>query len=334
MKYLVTGAAGFIGMHTCLKLMEKNHKVIALDNLNSYYDIKLKKARLNILKKNKKFKFYKIDITNKNKIKKIFKKFAPSHVIHLAAQPGVRYSIKNPDVYTKSNLLGFSNILECCRNNRIKHLIFASSSSVYGGNLKFPFSEKDNVDHPISYYAATKKSNELMAHSYSCLFKIPITGLRFFTVYGPWGRPDMSLFLFTKAIKNNLPIKVFNKGNMYRDFTYIDDIVEAVYKISKKIPKLKRKFKSKKMSLNNSFAPYKVFNIGGNKPLNLKSYISILEKILKKKAKKIFFHIQAGDIKYTHASLIELKKWINFKPKTNLKHGIKLFVDWYNDFYK
>ena len=243
MKYLVTGAAGFIGMHTCLKLLKKNFEVVGIDNLNDYYDVNLKIARINILKKKNNFTFYKTDIVDFKKLKKIFKKSSPTHIIHLAAQPGVRYSLKNPEAYTNSNLLGFANILECARYTKIKHLVFASSSSVYGGNLKFPFSEKDNVDHPISYYAATKKSNELMAHAYSHLFKIPVTGLRFFTVYGPWGRPDMSLFLFTRAIKNNLPIKAFNKGNMYRDFTYIDDIVEAVYKISKKLPKSSKKIR-------------------------------------------------------------------------------------------
>jgi len=333
-KYLITGSAGFIGMHTCLKLLNKNINVIGIDNLNDYYDVKLKIARLRVLKKYKKFKFLKADIVNKNHISNIFKKISPSHVIHLAAQPGVRYSLKNPDAYTNSNLLGFANILECCRFNKIEHLIFASSSSVYGGNLKFPFSEKDNVDHPISYYAATKKSNELMAHAYSYLFKIPVTGLRFFTVYGPWGRPDMSLFLFTKAIKNDLPIKIFNNGNMFRDFTYVDDVVEAIYRVSKKIPKLTKNFKSKKISANVSFAPYKILNIGGNRPVNLKSYVNILEKTLKKKAKKKFLPRQEGDLKYTHANLKELKAWVNFKPTTNLRHGIKLFINWYNDFYK
>ena len=332
MKYLVTGAAGFIGMHTCIKLLNKNFEVLGIDNLNNYYDVKLKFARLIILRKYKSFKFIKADITDKYLIKKIFKKFSPSHVIHLAAQAGVRYSLTNPEVYINSNLLGFSNILECCKKKKLKHLVFASSSSVYGGNTKFPFSESDNVDHPVSLYAATKKSNELMAHAYSYLFKIPTTCLRFFTVYGPWGRPDMSLFLFTKAIKNNSKIKVFNNGNMFRDFTYIDDIVEAIYKISKKIPKSLKDFKNIKP--DNSFAPFKILNIGSNKPINLKSYIGIIEKILNQKAKKIFLPMQMGDVKYTHANLKNLKKWINFKPKTNLIDGIRIFVKWYNEYYK
>ena len=323
MKYLVTGAAGFIGMHTCLKLMEKNHKVIALDNLNSYYDIKLKKDRLNILKKNKKFKFYKIDITNKNKIKKIFKKFAPSHVIHLAAQPGVRYSIKNPDVYTKSNLLGFSNILECCRNNRIKHLIFASSSSVYGGNLKFPFSEKDNVDHPISYYAATKKSNELMAHSYSHLYNIPTTGLRFFTVYGPWGRPDMALYIFTEKLTSGKTIDVNNNGEMSRDFTYVDDIIEGVTRIKDIIPTPIENSISSHLEADSSSAPYSIYNIGAGNPVKLTRFIEILEESLDLKADLNFRKMQPGDVKSTHADISELFEAVNYKPKISIEVGIK-----------
>lgn len=331
--FFVTGAAGFIGMHTCLRLLNKDYKVVGLDNLSNYYDTKLKKNRLNVLKKYKKFNFLKIDISNFNSVKNAFKKNLPSYVIHLAAQPGVRYSLKKPQTYTSANLVGFANILECCKIYKIKHLVFASSSSVYGGNLKFPFSEHDRVDHPISYYAASKKSNELMAHSYSHLFKIPITGLRFFTVYGPWGRPDMSLFLFTKAILNNKPLMIFNKGNMFRDFTYIDDIVSAVFKISQKIPKISLIKGKKKLSIN-SIAPFKIFNIGGNKPINLKFYIQTIENVLKKKAIKNFLPMQSGDVKYTHANLKEIKNWIQFKPKTNLKTGIKHFVNWYKNYYK
>ena len=245
--FIVTGAAGFIGMHTCLKLLKQKNQVIGLDNLSNYYDTKLKKNRLSILNKYSTFKFIKLNISNLNKTKNIFKKILPSHVIHLAAQPGVRYSLKKPKVYTDTNLVGFANILECCKLIKVKHLVFASSSSIYGGNLQFPFHENDRVDHPISYYAATKKSNELMAHAYSHLFKIPMTGLRFFTVYGPWGRPDMSLFLFTKAILSKKPLMIFNNGNMFRDFTYIDDIVDAVIKISKKIPKINKAKNKKKI---------------------------------------------------------------------------------------
>ena len=323
MRYLVTGAAGFIGMHVCLKLLKKNNIVLGLDNLNNYYDKNLKLTRLKILKKFKKFKFIKTDIKDKKKILETFKKFYPSYVLHFAAQAGVRYSINNPDAYTDSNLLGFANVLEACRKIKIKHLVMASSSSVYGGNTNFPFKESENVDRPISFYAATKKSNELMAYSYSHLFKIPITCLRFFTVYGPWGRPDMALFLFTSAIRKNKPIKVFNKGNMFRDFTYVDDIVNAVYKITKKVPKNLK-----------TLAPYKVFNIGNNKPLNLKRYIKMIEKAVGKNGIKKYLPMQKGDLKYTHANISKIKSWINFKPKTNISTGINLFVKWHKEYYK
>ena len=334
MKYLVTGAAGFIGMHTCLKLLNNDVEVLGIDSLNNYYDVKLKLARLKILKKYKKFKFCKMNINNAAQVKKIFKNFLPKHVIHLAAQAGVRYSIKNPLVYSHTKLLGFSNILEECRQHKVNHLIFASSSSVYGGNLKFPFKESDNVDHPISFYAATKKSNEMMAHAYSHMFNIPITGLRFFTVYGPWGRPDMSLFLFTKSIKKNLPIKIFNKGKMFRDFTYIDDIVNSVIKISKKPPLPTKGFTNNLLKPDVSLAPFKIFNIGSNRPINLMKYINIIEKTLNKKAKKNYLSMQKGDVKYTHANINSINSWIDFKPTTKLQTGIKLFVNWYNSFYK
>ena len=334
MKYLVTGAAGFIGMHSCLKLLKKNLSVVGIDNLSNYYDVRLKRSRLKVLKKYKKFKFFKVDITNKNLLNNVFKKFSPTHVLHFAAQPGVRYSIKNPEIYTKSNLLGFSNILESCRLKKIKHLVLASSSSVYGANLKFPFKEADNVDHPISFYAATKKSNELMAHAYSHLYNIPITCLRFFTVYGPWGRPDMSLFLFTKAIKNNSPVKMFNRGKMFRDFTYIDDIADAVYKISKKIPTSTKKYKKEFLKPDTSFAPYRVFNIGNNKPTKLNKYISLIEEALDKKANKKYLPMQPGDLRHTHANITNIKSYINYKPRTNIKKGIKEFVKWYNDYYR
>jgi len=324
MKFLVTGAAGFIGMHTSSKLLKLNYQVVGIDNLNNYYSKRLKLDRLKILKKFKKFNFFKINIESKTKLENIFSKFKPTHVLHFAAQPGVRYSLKNPEAYTKSNLVGFSNILEICRNKKIKHLVLASSSSVYGGIKKFPFSESQNVDKPISFYAATKKSNELMAHAYSHLYKIPVTCLRFFTVYGPFGRPDMSPFLFTKAINNGIPIKVFNKGKMFRDFTYIEDIVEAIIKISKKPPKITTK----------TLAPYKIFNIGNNKPINLITYINIIEKALGKKGIKKYFPMQKGDMKYTHANISQLKSWIKFKPKTNMNKGISNFIKWYRNYYK
>jgi len=333
MRYLVTGAAGFIGMHICLKLLKKNFKVLGIDNLNNYYDKNLKLSRLKILKKFNKFSFKKIDIQDQKNIFKTFNKFSPNFVLHFAAQAGVRYSIDNPNAYTNSNLLGFANILEACRNKKIKHLVLASSSSVYGGNLNFPFKENENVDKPISFYAATKKSNELMAYSYSHLFNMPITCLRFFTVYGPWGRPDMALFLFTKLIKNNIPIKVFNKGNMYRDFTYIDDIVEAVFKITKKIPKHKVIF-NKKLKIKTTLAPYKVFNIGNDKPISLKKYIEIIENAIGKKGIKKYLPMQKGDLHYTHADTSNIKSWIDFKPKTDIKKGVKSFIKWYESYYK
>ena len=322
MKFLVTGAAGFIGMHMCIKLLEKNFSVVGIDNLNSYYSNKLKKDRLKILKRYKKFKFFKVDIIKKKKKKKIFSSFPLTHVIHLAAQAGVRYSIDKPDVYTNTNLVGTFNILDLSKKYKIKHLLMASSSSVYGGNKETPFKENTKVDNPISYYAATKKSNEIMAHSYSHLFRLPITCLRFFTVYGPWGRPDMSLFLFTKAILENKFIKIFNKGKMHRDFTYIDDIVESILKLSL------RKFKDK-----NKKTPYQIINIGSDRPVNLMTYIKIIEKNLQKKAKKIFMPMQPGDVSFTHASLKQLKKLIKYQPKTKLEDGIRNFLDWYQEYY-
>ena len=333
MTILVTGAAGFIGIHTCLKLLKNNIKVVGVDNLNSYYDKNLKLSRLKILKKYKNFKFYKADIANLALVKKIFKKISPSHIIHLAAQAGVRYSVEKPDVYAKSNLYGFTNILEMCRNYKIKHLIFASSSSVYGGNQKYPFSESDNTDHPLSFYAATKKSNEIMAHSYSFMFNIPITVLRLFTVYGPWGRPDMSLFKFTDKIIKNKKIEVFNKGNMYRDFTYVDDVVNAIIKISKKIPKKLKKRKYKTFKTDESFAPFTIYNVGNNQPISLKKYISILEEVLKKKANKSLLLMPKADVKFTHANINKLKSKINYKPKTKIKKGVSAFIAWYKSYY-
>ena len=328
MKLLITGSAGFIGFHITKNLLDKKFIVFGVDNLNKYYDRNLKLKRLKLLKKYKKFNFDKIDISNINSLKRVFKKYRPDYVIHLAAQAGVRYSLKKPLEYTKSNLVGFSNVLECSRIFNIKHLLFSSSSSVYGNCKKFPLSEEQNANSPLSFYAATKLSNELMAYSYSNIYKLPSTALRLFTVYGPWGRPDMSLFLFTDAIKRNKEIKLFNKGNMKRDFTYIDDIVSAVVKLIKKVPRLKNRL--------NKFSniPFRVLNIGNNNPVELKKYIKYIESSLGKSAKKIELPMQKGEVEQTHASLKNISKLIKYKPKTNIKTGIRKFVDWHNDYFK
>ena len=339
MKILITGAAGFIGFHLTKKILESGISVVAIDNLNSYYDPVLKYARLNQLEIISKYSgtelfFEKCDITEKDKIDEIFKKYRPQKVVNLAAQAGVRYSIENPKEYIQTNIVGFSNILEGCRNFDIEHLIYASSSSVYGGNTNTPFSEKQNVDHPVSLYAATKKSNELMAHTYSHLYGIPTTGLRFFTVYGPWGRPDMALFLFTKAILNDQPIKVFNHGKMVRDFTYIDDIVESVFQIINK-PSLSDKFfNTKSPNPSSSWAPYRVFNIGNSTPTSLLDYIEAIENEIGKKSKKQFLPMQLGDVPETESDTSLLEAWIGFKPNTPIKNGVKQFITWYREFYK
>ena len=319
-RILITGAAGFIGFHTCLSLLKKKHIVYGVDNLNAYYDLKLKKDRLKILKGFKNFYFFKCEISSFTKINKIFNLSKITKIVHLAAQAGVRYSIQNPFAYTKSNLEAFANILECSRIHKIKHLVFASSSSIYGNSSNFPLNENEKTNKPLSYYAATKLSNEMMGHSYSHLFKIPTTGLRFFTVYGPWGRPDMFLFLLVESIKKNKVINIFNSGKMYRDFTYITDIVEAIIKILNKPP-----IKS---------SPFKVFNIGSNKPIYLKKFISITEKYLNKVSKKNYLNMQKGDVKYTHASIKRINKWINYKPKVSVNNGVKKFIKWYESYYK
>jgi UDP-glucuronate 4-epimerase len=334
MKILLTGAAGFIGMHTSLKLLKRGDQVIGLDNLNSYYDVNLKESRLAKLKKFDNFSFVKIDVQDKTSLNEIFRNEKPEKVIHLAAQAGVRYSLTNPDAYIESNVVGFLNILESCRHFEIEHLTYASSSSVYGGNTKLPFSEHSNVDHPVSLYAATKKSNELMAHSYSHLYNLPTTGLRFFTVYGPWGRPDMALFLFTKAIMDNKPIKVFNKGEMTRDFTYIDDIVEGVVRINDKTATVNEDFNSDYPDPASSNAPYRVFNIGNNSPVKLMDYINALEYELGKSCNKELLPMQMGDVLNTYSDTEELQKWVQFQPSTSIETGVKSFVDWYKDFYK
>jgi UDP-glucuronate 4-epimerase len=333
-KILITGAAGFIGFHLSKYLLEtKEYKVIGIDNINDYYSTKLKEDRLEILKKYENFDFYKIDLKEKEKIDELFEKEKFDYVVNLAAQAGVRYSITNPYAYVDSNLIGFVNILEACRNNPVKHLLYASSSSVYGGNKIVPFSTDHNVDHPVSLYAATKKSNELMAHAYSHLYKIPTTGLRFFTVYGPWGRPDMAYFSFTKNIMEGKPIKVFNHGKMERDFTYIDDIVEAMYKLINKIPKENKDWDEKKDSISESFAPYKIYNIGNNSPVPLMEFINILEEKIGKKAEKIYLDMQPGDVLRTYADTSDLEKEINFKPSTKLADGLERFVEWYKEYY-
>ena len=332
-KILVTGAAGFIGYHLCKKLCDEGWIVIGLDNINNYYDPKLKKTRLELLSPYKNFKFYKINLIEKEAIKNLFKTENFDYVVNLAAQAGVRYSIENPYAYIESNISGFMNILESCRHYSVKHLIYASSSSVYGANKKIPFSVHDNVDHPLSLYAATKKSNELMAHTYSNLYGLPVTGLRFFTVYGPWGRPDMAAFLFTKAIMEGMPIDVFNYGNMRRDFTFIDDIVEGIFRLINKIPSSNKNWNGNKPDPSSSFAPYKLYNIGNNQPVELSKFIEILEECIGKKANKNLLPMQQGDVYETFADVDDLIKDIGFKPKTDIKEGLAKFVNWYRDFY-
>ena len=320
MSILITGSAGFIGYHLTEKLLKKNINVIGIDNINNYYDTKLKKNRINELKKNKKFKFYKIDLCEYKKLDNVIKKNKIKFIIHLAAQAGVRYSIKNPKIYFKSNLEGFFNILEVSRHNKIKHLVFASTSSVYGDTKKFPLNENNRTDHPLSFYAATKKSNEVMAHSYSYIYKLPCTGVRFFTVYGPFGRPDMALFKFTKNIINNQSIELYNNGNHLRDFTYVDDIVDGIYSLIKR--------HSKKN------IPYEIFNIGNGNPKKLKDYLKFIEKKLNSKAKVKKLPLQIGDIFKTHSDIKKLKKYTSYKPKTNIEVGISKFIEWYKDYYK
>lgn len=334
MKVLLTGAAGFIGMHTSIKLLKRGDMVIGIDNINDYYDVALKEARLKRLKKYENFTFIKADVENKSVIEQVFGDYSPDNVIHLAAQAGVRYSLENPHAYISANIKGFLNILESCRYNNVKHLTYASSSSVYGGNTKLPFSEHDNVDHPVSLYAATKKSNELMAHTYSHLFDLPTTGLRFFTVYGPWGRPDMALFLFTKAIIAGEPINVFNHGRMIRDFTYIDDIVEGVIRVNDKLATPCPNFQSDSPEPCSSNAPYRVFNIGNSRPVKLMDYIEALETALGVEAQKNFLPLQMGDVPSTCSDTSELHNWVDFQPNTYINDGVSNFVNWYKGFYK
>lgn len=349
MKTLITGTAGFIGFHLAKKLLNRGEEIIGLDSINDYYDINVKYGRLSETgiekeaieygklvqsKKYTNYQFIQLKLEDKESLQKLFENQKFDKVINLAAQAGVRYSLTNPDAYMDANIIGFMNILECCRHHHIKHLTYASSSSVYGLNESQPFSTKDNVDHPISLYAASKKANELMAHTYSHLFKIPTTGLRFFTVYGPWGRPDMALFLFTKAIFENKPIDVFNNGNMQRDFTYIDDIVEGIIRVNDNPPKENQNWNASSDDASTSSAPYKVYNIGNNNPVKLMDFITALENKIGKTAEKNMLPIQAGDVPSTYADVSDLIRDMDYKPQTSIQEGIDQFVDWYRDFFK
>ena len=334
MKILVTGSAGFIGSMLSLKLLERGDEVIGIDNHNDYYDPKIKNDRLDFLQKYKNYKHYKVDLTDEKNLEKVFDDHKPYVVVNLAAQAGVRYSMKNPLAYINSNIVGFAHILENCRKYNIKNLVYASTSSVYGANTKMPFSEHDSANHPLSVYAASKKSNELMAHSYSHLYELPTTGLRFFTVYGPWGRPDMALFKFTKAILDENPIDVFNHGKHSRDFTYIDDIVEGVLKTIDNPASINPEWKSEDPDPATSKTPWRIYNIGNNKPVNLMDYIDALESSLGKKAKINFLPLQPGDVKNTFASIDNLKIQFNYKPSISVIEGVSRFVKWYKDYYQ
>lgn len=330
---LVTGAAGFIGFHLAKRLMDNGCQVIGLDNMNPYYDVALKEARLVELKKEANFEFVEADLSDRRQLEDLFAQQELDVVVNLAAQAGVRYSLENPYAYVDSNLVGFVNLLECCRHNKLKHLVFASSSSVYGANTRMPFSIHHNVDHPVSLYAATKKANELMAHTYSHLYRLPCTGLRFFTVYGPWGRPDMALFLFTRAILEDKPIKVFNHGKMQRDFTYIDDIIEGVVRVMGRLPEANPKWSGDIPDPGTSSAPYKIYNIGNNHPVELIQFIEVVETALGKRAKKEFVDLQPGDVVATYANVDDLMADVGFKPATPIEVGVKRFVEWFKDFY-
>lgn len=332
-KVLVTGAAGFIGFHLSQRLLNRGDEVVGLDNLNNYYDVSLKQARLAQLETQVNFNFYQLDLADTQGIKQLFAEHQFDTVVNLAAQAGVRYSLENPHAYVNSNLVGFINILEGCRHSQVKHLVFASSSSVYGANTKIPFSVHDNVDHPISLYAASKKANELMAHTYSHLYQISTTGLRFFSVYGPWGRPDMAMFIFTKAILEGKPINIFNYGKMRRDFTYIDDIIEGVVKVIDKIPQPNPHWSGENPDPGTSNAPYKIYNIGNNQPVELMYFIEVLEDCLGKKADKNMLPMQPGDVSVNYADVDDLVRDVGFKPNTPIELGIEKFVNWYRSYY-
>lgn len=333
-KTLITGAAGFIGFHLSSKLLERGEHVVGLDNLNDYYDVSLKRARLDLLCKYPNFESVKIDLIDRRGLEDLFEKHAFSKIVHLAAQAGVRYSLQNPYAYLDSNLVGFLNVLELCRRYPPEHLVFASSSSVYGANRKVPFSVNDNVDHPLSLYAASKKANELMAHSYSSLYRLPVTGLRFFTVYGPYGRPDMALYIFTKAILEGKPIDVYNHGKMKRDFTYVADVVEAIERLLPRAPKGNPHWDANVPDPSTSFAPYRIFNIGNNQPVELLQFIKVLGQRLNKEVIMNFLPIQPGDVRETYADISALEKEINFRPSTSIEDGIDKFVKWYRSYYK
>jgi UDP-glucuronate 4-epimerase len=335
-RILVTGGAGFIGFHLCHRLLKSGYSVVTLDNLNDYYDVKLKQDRLKILQAMPNFTFYKLDLADRPGLESMFEQEGFGHedcIVHLAAQSGVRYAQKNPDSYIQSNLIGFYNLLELARRAKTRHLLYASSSSVYGGNTKLPFSIHDNVDHPVSLYAATKKSNELLAHVYSYTYGLPTTGLRFFTVYGPWGRPDMALFIFTRAILADEPLPVFNRGDMYRDFTYIDDIIEGVVSLIDKPPESNPVWDSANPDPGTSWVPYRIYNIGNHKAENLLDFIHVIEKELGKKARLDLQPIQLGDVKATFADIDDLTKAVGFKPETPITEGIPRFIKWYLDYY-
>jgi len=331
---MVTGTAGFIGNHLALKLLERGDEVIGIDNLNDYYDVNLKLARLDRIKDHANFTDVRADISDRETMEQLFKQHQPQRVVNLAAQAGVRYSIENPHAYIESNIVGYLNILEGCRHNNVEHLVYASSSSVYGANESMPFSVHDNVDHPLSLYAASKKSNELMAHTYSNLYNLPTTGLRFFTVYGPWGRPDMALFLFTKAIKEGKKIDVFNYGKHRRDFTYIDDIVEGIIRTLDNVAQPNADWSGKNPDPGTSKAPWRVYNIGNQSPVELMDYIETLEKYLGKTAEKVLLPLQPGDVPDTYADVEALVKDVGYKPNTTIEQGIEKFVAWYDNYYK
>lgn len=332
-KVLVTGSSGFIGMHLSKRLLSEGYKVVGIDNLNDYYSVNLKKYRTEVLNSNHNYSMNICSLEDYCAIEKVFKDNQFECVINLAAQAGVRYSIENPRAYIDSNIVGFLNILECCRHYEVPHLIYASSSSVYGANERVPFSIHDNVDHPMSLYAATKKSNELMAHAYSSLYNLPVTGLRFFTVYGPYGRPDMAYFLFANAIRNGKPIKVFNYGKMQRDFTYIDDIVEGIVRlIEKEAPKPNNSWNRLTADPAASYAPYKLFNIGNNRPVELEYMISLMEKYMSKKAQREYLPMQQGDVPVTYADVDDLMEYIGFKPRVSIEEGLQSFVEWFKEY--
>jgi UDP-glucuronate 4-epimerase len=334
MKVLVTGAAGFIGFHTARALLDRGDEVVGLDNLNPYYDVTLKRARLALLAARNRFSFVEADVADQAAVDALFTEHRPERVIHLAAQAGVRHSLTHPRDYVSSNLDGFLNILEACRHNKVEHLVFASSSSVYGANTKTPFSVHDNVDHPLSFYAATKKANELMAHAYAHLYGLPVTGLRFFTVYGPWGRPDMALFIFTRKILAGEPIEVFNYGNNARDFTFVDDIVEGVVRVGDRIPSPNPNWSGAAPDPGTSLAPYRLYNIGNSNPVGVMEFIEAIEQAVGRKAEKSFLPPQPGDVPLTYADVADLETALGFKPVTPLADGIGRFVAWYRDYYK